>query len=818
MRIGLEARGSDAALAYFSARLPATEGPLQVAYATRTGAILRVDGKTVAAFDREHREAVLAPAPVDRDATLEVERHALPTNGLPSGPGLRWTLYTWLSHPAPEMHLTVEPLERDELSAAQPVTSAPIALWGHAHLDVAWLWTYEDAHRKAQRTFANAIALLERDSQFVFAQSQPQLFAFVQAADPELFERVRALARAGRFDPDLAALWVEADCNLPSGEALLRQMVVARRYCREHFAIDPSIAWLPDSFGFANTLPTLLAHAGIRFFGTTKLQWNDTTRFPYPQFRWRGPDGSEVVSALIDGMEGGPTPHRVAIARDRREPIVAGFGDGGGGPTAGMVAGARDVGTWERPGRWFAALDARRESLPVHDDELYLEYHRGVYTTMHAIKHANAALERRLTVVEEALAWCVAMRLTTRQIPAMVNALCDVWVVLLRNQFHDVLPGTSIAPVHADALAEYVAANDALDGIENVATAALPRGAARTPTRRCTPVESAGEATFDNGILFARVRRDGTITELRAGRLANVCEAANVLTTYADRPKQWDAWNIDAGYERPARPVKTQRGVMDGDALTIPFRAGTSTGTMHIWAPQDAPMLCVDLDIDWRERHTLLRVENTLHVAAENAIFGSPHGTVARSTAADTPGRRAQYEVPGQRYAFVRNAVGAGMALFALDTYGWNAKTQDSGVRLGHSLLRSPTWPDPSPDRGVHRLRYAFVPFGADTTISDLERWWEMFACSRRVRLFASTGNALVVACYPTEDGKAVVLRVRECDGLSVRVHLRCGLRMRAVASIDACERPLTREVSIDGERLHFDLAPYELRSFRVTF
>ncbi len=283
-------------------------GPQTISYATRTGALLRINGIAAGALDREH-PAMTCDVPPQAEVRLEVELRSLPTNGLPSGPGLRWWLMNLFAAQRPSQTLTIA----DADAASQ--TRAGSATWpliGHSHLDVAWLWTYEETHRKAARTFAIAVNLLENNPEFTFAQSQPQLYEFVRVKDAQLFDRVRALAAEKRFDPSVAALWVEADCNLPSGESLLRQMLFAHRFCSDHFAEAPNVAWLPDSFGFANTLPTLLAHAGIPYFVTTKLQWNDTTRFPYAQFRWRGPDGSEVVAALIDSYDGGFNPWRVA--------------------------------------------------------------------------------------------------------------------------------------------------------------------------------------------------------------------------------------------------------------------------------------------------------------------------------------------------------------------------------------------------------------------------------------------------------------------------------------------------------------------------
>ncbi|HTX59230.1 MAG TPA: hypothetical protein VMH02_06080, partial [Verrucomicrobiae bacterium] len=356
MKCVLRERQRSDDLVVLAAELPPSAHPLALRYRTELGAVVRANGRLAGAFDREH-DVVALPAHGEALAlTLEVERRSLPTNGLPPGPGVRWSLLLARARAEPERRLEIE-------AAEPPLPHAwggSLALWGHGHLDVAWLWTYAQARRKAVRTFANALALMEQDRGFVFVQSQPQLYEFVREADAEFFERVAARVRDGRFDASVAALWVEPDCNVPSGESLLRQMLYAHRYCVERFGIEPSIAWLPDTFGFARTLPTLLAHAGIGCFATTKLQWNDTTRFPYPQFCWRGPDGSEVLAASIDRMEGDATGARVRIASDRGEPLIVGYGDGGGGPTARQVREAASAGSWEPATAWFARLGARR--------------------------------------------------------------------------------------------------------------------------------------------------------------------------------------------------------------------------------------------------------------------------------------------------------------------------------------------------------------------------------------------------------------------------------------------------------------------------
>jgi len=822
VRITLSERTRGSEIVELAVQLPPQPQAALISYATRTGALLRVDGIAAGAYDREHHDVLVPPSERERTLTLEVELEGLPTNGLPSGPGLIWWFLNAASHQRPQLFVMVSPSNHDRAApegARDEGRSEPLPVIGHSHLDVAWLWTYEQTSRKAERTFAIACDLFDRDPQFRFVQSQPQLYRFVEESDPELFGRVRDKVRTGRFDPDVAALWVESDCNLPSGESLLRQMVFANEYCARNFGITPSIAWLPDSFGFANTLPQLLAHAGIPYFATTKLQWNDTTRFPYPQFVWEGPDGSSVVGALLQSYDGGPYPWRIHTARERHEPLIVGYGDGGGGVTPKMLEQVRGIGRWIHPRDWFAELEKSRRDLPTHADELYLEYHRGVYTTHHDMKVHNALLERALSEAEELVVWCDAVHAPAAATRQFGERLRAAWEIVLRNQFHDVLPGTAIAPVYADAESEYAQAQELAAGVIVSAEAILPRGRALRIDPECSaPSEDGGGYVFDNGLLYARVHRDGTIAELGAAGGRNLCAEANVLTAYRDRPRQWEAWNIDDGYQRTMRRVRGRNARLEAGGLALDFQVGRSRGALRIELRKGEPFLRADLAIDWRERRTLLRVENRFAFAAQSVTYGSPHGTIARSALRNTPQERAKFEVPGQRFAFAGDADENGIAILALDTYGWSALAAGNEIAIGHSLLRGTTWPDPGADLGEQRLSYAFAPF-AGVGIGRLERTWLRFAHEPRVRLFTCEDESvLVVACKPAEDRDGAIVRVRECDGSARAVRLRCGARMIAAHATDALERPVDAPVAIEGETLVFDLAPYQLRSFRVRF
>ncbi len=814
MRVRLDRRGADEATVTLGARATFPDGPLRLRYPTRTGALLRIDGAVRGAFDGMHAAIDLPALPGEHEILLDVERRSLPVAGLPAGDGLRWRVMLARAAQRPARQLEVE--VRDE---AAPGVSIDVPLVGHAHLDVAWLWTYEAAHRKALRTFATAVRQIENDARYVFAQSQPQLYAWVFGADAELGGRIRAHAQ-GHWDASVAPLWVECDLHAPSGESVLRQFAHGIRWMRDHVGVEPDVAWLPDTFGFPATFPTLAAHAGVPYFATTKLQWNDTTRWPYPRFRWVADDGSALIAAMLDTYDGPLGDDRVATARERDELLVVGYGDGGGGATdadlARVGAGSRG---WTSVHDWFVR-EVAPDVLPEHRGELYLETHRGTYTTHHDVKAGNAELERELAYAEELAAWCVAVRAPEPVRRSLAEDLHNAWRIVLRAQFHDVITGTAIGAVYTDVHAEQHRALAIAARVADAAAAVLPRSDVRLlPPAALEPRRDGDAWLFENAYLRARVRDDGTVTELGGRDAPNLVALANGITAYADRPQRYDAWNVDRSYVRKQVRVRPDGALAEDGALMVQLAVGArSRVTMRIALLEDEPWLRVDLAAAWQENHVLLRAEHRIALHAREVRFGQQHGTLVRSAYPETDGERAKFEAPGQRWAHVSDAE-HGLAVFSPDLYGWSAVGLDGGgVRLGTSLLRSPRWPDPLADRGEQRLSYAFVPTSG-ATISALEHAWVSYAARECVRLFTCENPAvLIVATYPADDGSGVVVRVRECDGARHRVALRCGGRMRVAIPIDAVERTVGGDAAVVDENLVFELTPFALRSFLVRF
>lgn len=815
MRVRLERRGEDAATVTLAARVAFREPLVRLAYATRTGALLRIDDRVAGAFDGKHPAIDVRVTPGDAEVTLTVEKRSLPIAGLPAGDGLRWRWMLARAEQTPHLDIDIRstPAAYGALGGTTQPASVPMV--GHAHLDVAWLWTFAEARRKALRTFATALRQIALDERYVFAQSQPQLYAWVEIDDADVFARIRERIGGG-WDPSIASMWVEPDLHAPSGESLLRQFSYAARFMRERFDVVPDVVWLPDTFGFPSTLPTLAVHAGMRSFATAKLQWNETTRWPHPQFCWYGDDGSRLPAAVIDRYDGAANDSRKATARERNELLVHGYGDGGGGATdAELAAEDRATSPWATVADWFVDVDHR--IIPDYRGELYLETHRGTYTTHRDIKARNAALERALAEAEEMVAWLVAVRAPASTVVPLTDDLRNAWTMLLRNQFHDVMAGTSVTAVYADVRNEYERVERIAGRVSASARSVLPRGdVVVTHAPLCEPRVDGDDFVFENELLHARVRKDGTIVELRGVDGPNLAAVANGLALYVDKPRMWDAWNLDARYTQRQKNLRPAGARIEDGALIVEL-AGTGVAiAMRVALGSGEPYLRIEPAVRWSAKHRILRVEHRFAIRANDARFGQPHGTLARTLFPETPAERVRFEVPAQRWVHVTGDE-HGVAIFSPDIYGWSAMGfRKGGVRIGSSLLRAPTWPDPEADRGDHQFAYAIAPTSG-ATIGALEAVWRDYAEIDRVRLFTCEDlSVLIVATKPADDGDGVIVRVRECDGATRDVAVRCGGRFRTASPVDGCERTIEGSALIDGETLRFVLPAFALRAFRV--
>ncbi|HXL05105.1 MAG TPA: alpha-mannosidase [Bacillota bacterium] len=353
---------------------------------------------------------------------------------------------------------------------------------GHTHIDVAWLWRIAQTREKAAGSFATALKLMDEYPEYVFMSSQPQLYKFVKEDYPALYEEIRQRVREGRWEPE-GSMWVEADCNVVSGESLVRQIMFGKRFFSEEFGVDNKILWLPDVFGYSAALPQIMRKSGIDYFMTTKISWNQFNKLPYDTFMWRGIDGSEVLTHFITTRDyeesltswfttynGDLKPSQVMGAWQRYQQkalnndvlISYGHGDGGGGTTREMIENglrmARGIPgcprvRMETPRSFFGRLDktvSGNKRLPTWVGELYLEFHRGTYTSMGRNKRANRKSELLYGDVETLSSFAMLMGADYPQ-----EDINRGWEGILTNQFHDILPGSSIKEVYDDSREDY---------------------------------------------------------------------------------------------------------------------------------------------------------------------------------------------------------------------------------------------------------------------------------------------------------------------------------------------------------------------------
>lgn len=375
-------------------------------------------------------------------------------------------------------HLLNEGIE--QIGKNHPVVVKTI---GHTHIDVAWLWRLKHTREKAARSFSTVLRLMERFPEYIFLQTQPQLYEYIKHDFPEIYEQIKKRVKEGRWEAE-GGMWLEPDCNIPAGESFVRQLLYGKKFLKEEFNVDSEYLWLPDVFGYSWALPQILKKSGIKTFMTTKISWNQYNRMPHDTFHWRGIDGTEIlthfITTPIPGRSGWQytyngelTPETVKgiwdVYRDKdvtNELLIAyGYGDGGGGVNREMLEMRRRLDKMPgipkvktgKAGDFFNRLHQSVENTEgyVHtwDGELYLELHRGTYTSQAHTKKMNRKVE--LQNRETELLGVMEAYLHSKWDLYPTNELYDAWIILLRNQFHDILPGSSIKEVYEDSDAEF---------------------------------------------------------------------------------------------------------------------------------------------------------------------------------------------------------------------------------------------------------------------------------------------------------------------------------------------------------------------------
>jgi len=373
-----------------------------------------------------------------------------------------------------------------------PETKPTVHAVGHSHIDMAWLWRLSATREKASRTFSTVLNLMEEFPEYIYMHSSPHLYKFLAEDYPEIYERVKEKIQSGRWEAT-GAMWVESDTNIPSGESLVRQFLYGKRYFKEVLGVDTTVLWLPDVFGYSAALPQIAKKSGIDYFSTTKISWNQYNHFPFDTFKWRGLDGTEILTHFVTTPGGSrfytyngamepkdiPGIWEKYKEKDKNDQLLMsyGWGDGGGGPTREMLMTRKAMEDipglpYVKTGKiepYFAAL-SKTEDLETYDGELYFEYHRGTYTSQAFVKKANRQMENLLHIAEF-LSMLRDLKLGSTEYPD--ETLKEIWEWVLLLQFHDIIPGTSIREVYEDTRASYEGLLTQAGGLIQAATTAL---------------------------------------------------------------------------------------------------------------------------------------------------------------------------------------------------------------------------------------------------------------------------------------------------------------------------------------------------------
>ncbi len=798
------------------------------------------------------------------------------------------TLLIDLELPEPEMLETIN-LGRDRLRpllACVNGTTAPIFYaFGHAHLDIAWLWPWAESDRKIARTIINQLSLMEEYPEYRFLQSQPQLYLMLKNHYPELYERFTQAVLSGKVIAD-GAMWVEADTNITGGESLIRQIMYARQFFKQEFSKDMEVMWLPDVFGYSGALPQIMLSCGCTSFATQKIAWmyHGGDPFPYNTFLWEGIDGSTIPTHIFTDYNSQTRPGNILDRWESRFQkdgirsmlLAFGWGDGGGGPTRDhleFLSRARDLEGLPRvelasPGEFFA--DLKRQGLPKdrYVGELYFQAHRGTYTSQAKIKQGNRRSEYTL---RDAEMWGTIAHILNGH-PFSPDDLKPTWHKLLLNQFHDILPGSSINRVNEEALGAFsqVIANatdttqsaiktfinlkatnsvtvfNSLSWERNVLIE-LPQGFVQVNVPACgwmtlnkNNVEGksiskpgysvkVSETSLENELLHASLNHRGELISLvdKQTGIDMMAGAGNRFCLYKDIPARFDAWDIDSmtealliSTEEPAQLEIVQSTDVIGK-IKLTRRIHQSTLTQLISLRKNSRRIDFETTIDWQESHKLLKVAFPVNIHTNEAIHEIQFGHIRRPNHRSRPFDADRFEVCHHKWTALAEE-NRGVAILNDCKYGINVL----GNSMNLTLLKSAMAPDPVADKGIQTFTYAIYYWNGSFGDCDVVKEGYEMNCPVQVHPGAAgkasifeidATNIILETIKLAEDGSNDVI-VRLYEGKRNLTHciLSTVLPVIKASQTDMLER-FQNELSISKGKIELDFRPFEVKTLRLS-
>ncbi len=750
---------------------------------------------------------------------------------------------------------------------------------GHAHIDLAWLWPLRETKRKVARTFANQIRNLALYDDFYFAESQPQMFEWLQEEYPELFERVKKYVFDERIELQ-GGMWVESDTNLPGGESWIRQSLYGQKYWKENFNFKSNMCWLPDVFGFPASLPQVVKKCGMDYFMTIKPTSNDFNRFPYRSFNWVGIDGTKLLAHMepLGDYNAGNSPLAIKKSEDRysekdicdKALLIYGDGDGGGGPGEGhleyMMRHKKNIDGLApcKPSfavKFFEDIKDMADKLPTHNGELYYERHQGCYTSQANAKKWNRRIEELLHTVE----WlgAVAYFKDVKYDRAKVE---KIWKEVLLYQFHDILPGSSIKRVYDEAYARYQILYDELKEIQSTLLDALSNGFAVSAINPIDfdrdeyvkidgewfdaklPAHSVGklmpadidtqEFAYSNNIIEnAKLRvtfgNNGEIISLidKQENKELVKEYFNKLVVYSDPFRYYNAWDIQWGKDKRTNYMQMKKWefelvssntYIDGANLVREnsFKYHNSSLVQRVSLKLGGDMVTFDTSVDWHEELKMLRADFVPTVFADSVKCNIQFGNFDRTTSEadkdeDYNPNWAQFEVCAHKFVNI-DGEDYGFALLNNCKYGHRAK---EGF-LSLALLRSPIFPDPTCDRGAHSFSYAIYPHKQKFEETDLMAKGYIF--NNPIEIIKQNVDITTIAKFDNTDIVIETFKVAEDEGgVIIRAYESLGQKARATLQLNCdCSSIYECDMLENKEKFikgkTFEFTPYEIKTIYI--
>ena len=785
------------------------------------------------------------------------------------------------------------------LEEARDDTKNKPTVWsvGHTHIDIAWLWTKAQTREKVLRSFSTALALSDEYPEYRFMSSQPILYEYVKEQDPLLYNRIKGKVREGRWETE-GAMWVEADCNLTSGESLVRQIMVGKKFFKDEFSKDSKILWLPDVFGYSASMPQILKKSGVKVFVTSKISWNETDRMPHEIFKWQGIDGTEIQTYFMTTQrkvkdnpsfefityngEGNPaevegTYFRLSDKNLTNDVLMPyGHGDGGGGTTPKMIEciDYLSKGVKGCCKTKFATsaefFDKLKENLadkqePRWIGELYLEFHRGTYTSIAKNKRNNRKAEFAMWRTE----WISSIAKSKCGKTYPKAELDKNLKTILTNQFHDILPGSSIKEVYDKTDEEYKEVFDDLSALENMAIDSITneisekgivvfnpnsyegestvvvdgvtagvngipaKGYAVVRNIQTTNNISACENELENKFFRLKFDTDGNIVSLFDKRAERECVkeggVCNKIIAYENLPYEFDNWELKRYYaEKPITGMKligvtvVNDGVRRGLKIERAFLS--SKIEQIVWLYENMPRIDFDTEIDWHEHHIVLRSESDTSIQSDFATYEIQYGAVKRASNDNTSWDAAKFETCAHKYIDV-SEYGYGISLLNDCKYGHSVRNG----KIGLTLLTCGTYPDPEADQGKHKFTYSLMPHGGDYRTADVIG--QAYLLNNPLIAKKTDGKGTLPATYSfincdnraivietvkeSEDGKGLVIRAYESFGSRVTCAFVAGFAIGNIYETDLLENKQTR-IEHGTNDFSCEFKPYEIKTYYI--